>query len=199
MYASVNGERSKIIHKNELRLPGMHNIQNYLAAVCAVWGAVDVEAIRNVAMEFGGVEHRIEFVREKDGVRWYNDSIATTPTRTIAGLDSFGQKLIVIAGGYDKKVPFDPMVPKVVEKVKTLVLIGATADKIETAVRADSGFSASGMTIIRAGSLEEAVEQAAAAAHSGDIVSLSPACASFDMFPNYETRGRRFKELVNAL
>ena len=177
----------------------MHNIQNYLAAVCAVWGAVDVEAIRNVAMEFGGVEHRIEFVREKDGVRWYNDSIATTPTRTIAGLDSFGQKLIVIAGGYDKKVPFDPMVPKVVEKVKTLVLIGATADKIETAIRADSGFSASGMTIIRAGSLEEAVEQAAAAAHSGDIVSLSPACASFDMFPNYETRGRRFKELVNAL
>ena len=199
LYASVNGKRSKIIHKNELRLPGMHNIQNYLAAVCAVWGAVDVEAIRNVAMEFGGVEHRIEFVREKDGVRWYNDSIATTPTRTIAGLDSFGQKLIVIAGGYDKKVPFDPMVPKVVEKVKTLVLIGATADKIETAVRADSGFSAWGMTIIRAGSLEEAVEQAAAAAHSGDIVSLSPACASFDMFPNYETRGRRFKELVNAL
>ena len=96
-------------------------------------------------------------------------------------------------------MPFDPMVPKVVEKVKTLVLIGATADQIETAVRADSGFSASGMTIIRAGSLEEAVEQAAAAAHSGDIVSLSPACASFDMFPNYETRGRRFKELVNAL
>lgn len=194
-----HGKVTPVVHRDEIRIPGMHNVDNFLTAIAAVGEEVDDESIRRVAREFGGVEHRIEFVREKDGVRWYNDSIATTPTRTIAGLDSFGQKLIVIAGGYDKKVPFDPMVPKVVEKVKTLVLIGATADKIETAVRADSGFSASGMTIIRAGSLEEAVEQAAAAAHSGDIVSLSPACASFDMFPNYETRGRRFKELVNAL
>ena len=133
MIAKMKPGENRLPSEDDLaRLMGISRAKMCIRdSVCAVWGAVDVEAIRNVAMEFGGVEHRIEFVREKDGVRWYNDSIATTPTRTIAGLDSFGQKLIVIAGGYDKKVPFDPMVPKVVEKVKTLVLIGATADKIE--------------------------------------------------------------------
>lgn len=196
---SVNGERTKIMHANEIKLPGLHNIENYLAAICATWGYVDREAIYNVAVEFDGVEHRIEFVREKDGVRWYNDSIATTPTRTIAGLESFDQKLVIIAGGYDKKIPFDPLIPKLVERVKTLILIGATADTIEAEVRAIPGFDPAELAILRAGSLEEAVKKAAEAAGPGDIVSLSPACASFDMFPNYGTRGRRFKELVNAL
>ena len=199
LYMSVNGERIKIMHAAEIKLPGLHNIENYLAAICATWGYVDREAIYNVAVEFDGVEHRIEFVREKDGVRWYNDSIATTPTRTIAGLESFDQKLVIIAGGYDKKIPFDPLIPKLVERVKTLILIGATADTIEAEVRAHPGFDPAELAILRAGSLEEAVKKAAEAAGPGDIVSLSPACASFDMFPNYGTRGRRFKELVNAL
>lgn len=199
IYMSVNGERTKIMHAAEIKLPGLHNIENYLAAICATWGYVDREAIYNVAVEFDGVEHRIEFVREKDGVRWYNDSIATTPTRTIAGLESFDQKLVIIAGGYDKKIPFDPLIPKLVERVKTLILIGATADTIEAEVRAYPGFDPAELAILRAGSLEEAVKKAAEAAGPGDIVSLSPACASFDMFPNYGTRGRRFKELVNAL
>lgn len=147
---SVNGERTKIMHAAEIKLPGLHNIENYLAAICATWGYVDREAIYNVAVEFDGVEHRIEFVREKDGVRWYNDSIATTPTRTIAGLESFDQKLVIIAGGYDKKIPFDPLIPKLVERVKTLILIGATADTIEAEVRAFPGFDPAELAILRA-------------------------------------------------
>lgn len=199
IYVSVNGSRTKIMHAAEIRLPGLHNIQNYLAAICATWGHVDVDAIYNVATEFGGVEHRIEFVRELDGVKWFNDSIATSPTRTIAGLDSFSQRLIIIAGGYDKKLPFEPLVPKLIEKVKTLILTGATADKIEAAVRAGDGFSESGLEIIRVENLEAAVNAAKSAAKPGDVVSLSPACASFDCYPNFEARGHHFKELVKEL
>lgn len=132
---ALNGKKTKIMHQSEIKLPGLHNVENYLAAISAVWGDVDIQAIADVANEFGGVEHRIELVRELDGVKYYNDSIATTPTRTIAGLDSFSQKLIVIAGGYDKKIPFEPLAPKLMEKSKVLILTGATADKIETAVK----------------------------------------------------------------
>ncbi|MBQ5902683.1 MAG: UDP-N-acetylmuramoyl-L-alanine--D-glutamate ligase, partial [Clostridia bacterium] len=116
----------KIMNKHEIRIPGEHNVENYLAAISAVWGYVDVETIVKVAREFGGVEHRIEFVREKDGVKYYNDSIATSPTRTIAGLKAFNQKLIVLAGGYDKHIPFEPLAPYAVEKIKVLILTGPT-------------------------------------------------------------------------
>jgi len=150
-------------------------------------------------VEFGGVEHRIELVREKNGVKWYNDSIATTPTRTIAGLDSFQQKLILIAGGYDKKIPFEPLAPKLMEKVKVLILTGTTADKIEQAVKSYSGYDASQLKILRAKDLPDAVRLADGQAKDGDIVSLSPACASFDAYPNFESRGQHFKELVRAL
>lgn len=199
IYMSVNGKVTKIMHANEIKIPGMHNVENYLAAICAVWGYVDIEAIYNVAVEFGGVEHRIELVRKLDGVKWYNDSIATTPTRTIAGLDSFDQKLIIIAGGYDKKIPFEPLVPKLMEKVKLLILTGVTADKIEAAVRAYPGYDPAQLAIVRAQDLADAVRVAHESAKSGDVVSLSPACASFDAYPNFEARGRHFKELVNAL
>ncbi|MCR5123358.1 MAG: UDP-N-acetylmuramoyl-L-alanine--D-glutamate ligase, partial [Ruminococcus sp.] len=124
------GVTTPIVHKDDIRIPGMHNVDNYLTAISAVWGEVSVESIVNTAMTFGGVEHRIEFIRELDGVKWYNDSIATSPTRVMAGLNSFNQKIIIIAGGYDKKIPYEPMADLVNEKVKILILLGATGPKI---------------------------------------------------------------------
>ena len=189
----------KIMNKHEIRIPGEHNVENYLAAISAVWGYVDVETIVKVAREFGGVEHRIEFVREKDGVKYYNDSIATSPTRTIAGLKAFNQKLIVLAGGYDKHIPFEPLAPYAVEKIKVLILTGPTADAIEKAIRSDKNFDNCGMKILRSESLEQSVKMAHEIAKEGDIVSLSPACASFDAYPNFEERGNHYKKLVNEL
>ncbi len=183
----------------DIRIPGIHNVANYLAAICAVWGQVTPENMHKVATQFGGVEHRIEFVRELGGVKWYNDSIATSPTRVVAGLRSFDRKIIVIAGGYDKKIAFEPLAPDIVERVSTLILTGPTADKIEAAVTTHCGYRVGGPTILRAADLPQAVNTAYTIAKEGDIVSLSPACASFDAYPNFEARGRHFKELVHAL
>lgn len=198
IYASVNGRKTKIMHAGEISLPGTHNIANCLAAICAVWGYVDLEAIVNVCMEFTGVEHRIEFVRELNGVKWYNDSIATSPTRTIAGLEAFEQPIILLAGGYDKKIPFEPLAPKILEHVKTLILMGNTAGKLEAAVTSCEGYHGI-PNIIQSKNMEDAVCKAANVAQEGDIVSLSPACASFDAYPNFEERGHHFKKLVNRL
>ena len=170
-----------------------------LTAIAAVWGLVPPEVIRHVANTFPGVEHRIEFVRELDGVRWYNDSIATSPTRTIAGLESFDQKLIIIAGGYDKHLDYTPLAGPVLEHVKALILTGATADKIEKAVTSHPGYAESGLVLRRAATLDEAVAIAHSIAEAGDIVSLSPASASFDCYPNFEVRGQCYKALVNGL
>jgi len=199
IYHSNGGRAVKLLNRSEIKLPGLHNVENILAAISAVWNAASTKAICDAAREFGGVEHRIEFIREINGAKWYNDSIATSPTRTIAGLLSFEQKLTVIAGGYDKNIPFEPMVNTVINKVKTLILTGATADKIEAAVRAGEGFAESGIKIIKAANLDEAVSIAYSEAKAGDIVTLSPACASFDSFKNFEERGRYFKKLVNEL
>lgn len=193
------GFTTQIMLASDIRLPGVHNVENYLAAISAVWGEVSNEVIVKVAREFSGVEHRIEFVREVDGVKWYNDSIATSPTRVLAGLNSFEQKLIVIAGGYDKKISFKPMSGTVNEKVKTLILLGVTADKIEKAITESDNYNSEKIKIYRVNSMEEAVQKAKEIAKPGDIVSLSPACASFDMYPNFEARGLHFKKLVNSL
>ena len=187
------------MNKSDIRIPGGHNVQNYLAAISAVWGFVEKQNIVKVAENFGGVEHRIEFVRELDGVKWYNDSIATSPTRAIAGLNSFNQKLIIIAGGYDKHIPFDPFAKKAITNIKLLILTGATADAIESCIKKQEGFEQSGLEIIRVKDIKEAVEVAKSRAKAGDIVSLSPACASFDAFPNFAVRGNYFKQLVNEL
>ncbi|XOQ43537.1 MAG: UDP-N-acetylmuramoylalanine--D-glutamate ligase [Clostridium sp.] len=197
----VNGaERTRVMHASDIRIPGRHNIENYLAAICAVWGYVSIDDIVSVAKSFAGVEHRNEFVREFEGVRYYNDSIGTTPSRTINGaLSLFDQRILLIAGGYDKNIPFDPLGPVIADKVKTLVLIGQTADKIEQAVVSAPNYNPENTKIFHAETLEEAVNICRREAVSGDIVSLSPACASFGMFPNYETRGERFKDIVNAL
>ena len=183
----------------EIRIPGMHNVENFLGVIAALWGEVSPELFCTVAREFAGVEHRIEFVRELDGVKWYNDSIASNPTRTIAGLYSFNQKLCIIAGGYDKKIPFQPLADPVAERVKLLILTGPTADKIEAAVKASPKYDPAQCRILRAKDLPEAVALARQETVPGDIVSLSPACASFDAYPNFEVRGQHFKELVRAL
>lgn len=193
------GEITPVIHKDDIRIPGMHNVENFLGVIAALWGAVDVQDIVKIAREFGGVEHRIEFVREVRGVKWYNDSIATSPTRVLAGLRSFDQKIIVLAGGYDKKIPFEPMAETVCERVKLLVLMGVTADKIEAAVKGAKNYDPQNIRILRADSMEQAVQLAYENAQNGDIVTLSPACASFDWYPNFEVRGQHFKRLVKEL
>lgn len=189
----------KLFHKSEIKIPGEHNVENYLGAIATVWGLVEPEVMRHVANTFAGVEHRIEFVREIGGVKFYNDSIASSPTRSIAGLYAFSQKIIMIAGGYDKKIPYEPLGPVVCERVKKLVLMGATAPKIEAAVRAAENFAGSGLEIVHASDMRQAVKLAFKGAQSGDVISLSPASASFDLYKNFEVRGRHFKEIVNSL
>ena len=185
---------------SQIRIPGWHNVENYMAAIAAVWGDVEPETIRRVAETFAGVEHRAEFVRELRGVKYYNDSIATSPTRVISGMLSlFPQKILMIAGGYDKHIPFEPLGPVVCGKVKTLILMGATAQKIEDAVKAAENYKEGAPEILRVENMEQAVAAAAAHAQPGDIVSLSPASAAFDLYPNFEVRGRHYKELVNGL
>lgn len=193
------GSDTRLMAQEDILLPGGHNVENYLAALAATSEYVSPEAAREVARTFRGVEHRIEFVREKNGVRWYNDSIATSPSRTIAGLHAFKQKLILIAGGSDKNIPFAPLAPEINRNVKTLILTGATAQKIEEAVTSSPEYNPAALTILHARDMADAVRQADAAAQPGDIVSLSPACASFDSYPNFEARGEHFKELVHAL
>ena len=193
-------EELPVIKATNIKIPGNHNVENYLAAISAVWGFVSVDVIHQVACSFGGVEHRAEFVRELDGVKYYNDSIGTSPTRTASGtLSLYDRKIILIAGGYDKKIPFDSLGPVIVDKVKTLILMGATADKIEASVKAAPAYHSGTPKIIRVSSMEEAVKTAKEQSENGDIVSLSPACASFDLYPNFEARGNHFKTLVNAL
>lgn len=182
----------------DIKLPGVHNVENYMAAIAAVDGLVPDEIIARFAREFGGVEHRIELVRTWHGIRFYNDSIASSPSRTIAGLRSFPEKVILIAGGYDKHIPFDALGPEVVKHVKLLVLCGATAEKIEQAVRNAPEYAPGRPEILHAAPFEKAVEAARNAAVEGDVVTLSPACAAFDQFKNFAERGKVFKTIVNS-
>ncbi len=188
-----DGVVTPFLAQKDVKLRGLHNIENLLAAAAAVWGEVPVEAIRQVGSTFTGVEHRIEPVRTLDGVLYYNDSIGTSPTRTIAGLRSFDRKVILIAGGYDKHIPYEPLAPEIIAHVKNLVLMGATGPRIEQAVRECPGFDEAALPIQHADNMQHAVELARAAAKPGDIIILSPASASFDLYPNFEVRGREFK------
>lgn len=193
-----DGTVTQIMPASDIRLPGRHNIANYCTAIAAVWGLVQPEQIREVARTFGGVEHRIEFVREADGVKYYNDSIATSPSRVISGVRAFNQKIIAIQGGSDKGNDLSVMVPDLLTHVKILILNGATADKIEQAVLAAPDYDPDQLQIIKVKDLAQAVEAARKAAQPGDIVSLCPACPAFDQFKTFEYRGREFKRLVNA-
>ena len=191
------GER-KLMTTADIRIPGVHNVENYMAAIAAVDGLIPDGVIVKFAREFGGVEHRIEWVRTYHGVKFYNDSIASSPSRCIAGLRSFKQKVILIAGGYDKHIPFDALGPEVVEHVKLLVLCGATADKIRAAVENAPTYREGFPKIMEVTPFEKAVETARDLAEEGDIVTLSPACAAFDQFKNFMVRGKTFKAIVNG-
>lgn len=199
---NINGKKEIIEKIENVKLVGIHNVANICAAASSVLHLTGKEAISKVVTTFGGVEHRMEMVRELDGVKWYNDSIGTSPTRTIAGLVSFYKKIFLIAGGYDKNLSYDVLAGPIVDKVKVLLLIGKTADKIEKAVREElrtKGTDEQGIEIIRLNTLEECVELANSRAKEGDIVVMSPASASFDMYKNFEERGQHFKRLVNSL
>ena len=188
-----------VLPVEDILLPGVHNVENYMAAIGAVGHLVDAKVIRQVATSFAGVEHRIELVRTLRGVRYYNDSIASSPTRTIAGLHSFDQKVILIAGGYDKKIPFDELGTEITEHVKVLSLSGTTADKIRAAVETAPGYRPGRPEILQSDSFEQAVQAAHRAARPGDVVLMSPACASFDQFQNFMLRGQAFKRIVDEL
>ncbi len=188
-----------VLSAEEIKLPGLHNLENYMAAIAAVDAMVPDEVIRNYARTFGGVEHRIELVRELDGVKYYNDSIASSPTRTIAGLRSFRQKVILIAGGYDKHLDYTVIGPEIVEHVKALILTGATSSKIKIAAMKAAGYDAGALPIVECENLKTAVYEARKLARPGDVVILSPASASFDQFKNFMERGDTFKKFVNEL
>ena len=191
----------EILNIKDIKIPGMHNVENYMAAIAAVSGLVSKDVIVNVAKTFGGVEHRIELVRTLDGVKYYNSSIDSSPNRTINTLRVFPNKVIMIAGGKDKGIPYDEIGPALAEHVKVLILIGATSDKIQEALDAEINKTGNGkdIEVIRATSYEDAVNTARSKAHEGDVVLLSPASTSFDMFRNFEERGNLFKKIVNEL
>ena len=201
IFFRTDNQTRKILNIDEIKIPGLHNVENYMAAIAAVEGLVEDDVIRAVARQFNGVEHRIELVRKVNGVSYYNDSIATSPSRAIAGLRSFSQKVIMIAGGYDKHIPFSPLAPEIVSHVKLLILCGATADMIRAAVEACQEYknAAHKPEIIMAATLQQAVDTAYTNALPGDIVTLCPACAAFDQFSNFMERGKTYKQMIASL
>ena len=197
IWGRYGGTEREILKTAEIRLPGVHNVENYMAAIAALEGLVPDEAMRTVAREFGGVEHRIELVRILRGVRYYNDSIATSPDRTIAGLNSFDRKVILIAGGKDKGIPYDSLGPVVNEHVKLLLLCGASSGVIRKAVEQAENYD--GLEILDVTDYREALAIAQSRAAEGDIVTLSPASTAFDRYANFMERGREYKKLVMEL
>ena len=185
-----------ILNSSDIKLPGRHNIENYMTAIGLTWGFVSRETILEVARSFGGVEHRCELVREFEGVKYYNSSIDSSPTRTEAALMAFSQKVIVICGGYDKHIPYEPLAKPLIDRAKAVILTGATAPKIKNALLSSAEYKGE-PPIYESETFEGAVELSKKIAVSGDIVILSPASASFDRFKNFEERGKYFKQLVN--
>ncbi len=192
---TMDGEL-QVVETEDILLPGRHNIENYMAAISVTWGLVSRESVEAVAKTFRGVEHRLEFVREKDGVKYYNSSIDSSPTRTAAALSALKERPIVICGGYDKNIPFEPLALALADRAKAVVLTGATAGKIMQAIDTCSAFDKDSIPVITAPDFKEAVKSARDMAKEGDTVLLSPACASFDAFPNFAVRGNTFKRIV---
>ena len=194
----TDGKCEKILNKNDIKLRGIHNYENICAALAATETVASKEAQIEAVKNFKGVEHRLEFVREIDGVKYYNDSIGTSPASTIAGLNAFDENIILLAGGSDKGLDYKEIGEVIAKKVGTLILTGPTAQKIEEATKQALSEEKS-IEIIHTNNLEESVKVAKEKARSGDIVLLSPASASFDAFKNFEERGNYFKTLVNNL
>lgn len=191
--------RKHIINTKDIHLRGMHNYENVCAAIGATKSFIDMDIITTAIKNFKGVEHRIEFIRELDGVKWYNDSIGTSPTRTMAGLKSFDEDIILIAGGYDKHLDYEPLAKPIVDKVKSLILIGQTSEKIHNAVSKELEEQGKEMNIYQCDEFSQIVEVARKIAKPGQVVLFSPASASFDLFKNFEERGNIFKKMVNNL
>ena len=195
-----NKLRTHIINTNEIGLIGRHNYQNVCAALAATKTLVSEEKALEVIRNFTGVHHRLELTKtDESGSKWYNDSASTSPTRTISGLNSFNKKVILIAGGYDKNLDYEPIAKPIVEKCKSLILIGQTKTKILNAVTHELKKQNKKMNILEASSLDEAITLAKQECMQNDIVLFSPASASFDMFNNAYQRGDLFKERVNDL
>lgn len=196
---SDDGLRRHIISTKNINLRGIHNYENICAAVAATESIVSVEDQAKAIKNFKGVEHRLELVRKINDIPWYNDSIGSSPTRTIAGLNSFNEKIVLIAGGYDKNLNYKPIAKPILDKVSNLILLGQTADKIALVVRQEARLENKSVKIYKAESLEEAIQIAKDVAKLGEVVLFSPASASFDMFKNFEERGNKFKEIIQKM
>ena len=194
-----DGIRKHILDTKDILLRGEHNYENVATALAATKDLVEQEIAVNAVKEFKAVEHRLEFVREINKVKWYNDSVSSSPTRTIAGLNSFEEEIVLIAGGYDKNLDYTPIAKPILEKVKTLILLGQTSGKIFEAVKNEEEKTNKKIDIYMCNTLEEAVNLAKKSAKQEQVVLFSPASASFDMFKNFADRGEQFKNLVNNL
>lgn len=194
-YIYYNGK--KILNKNDIKLRGIHNLENIATALTAIIDLIDLDKSIKVIKNFNGVEHRLEFVREINNVKWYNDSVSSSPTRTIAGLYSYDEKIVLIAGGYDKHLDYTNIAKPILDKVTKLILMGDTKEKIYNAVT--TSVMNPNIEIYKCNTLQEVVDKAKEVAIPGEIVLFSPASASFDMFKNFADRGNQFKDLVNKL
>ena len=194
-----DGIRTHILDCKDVLLRGEHNFENIATAIAATSSLVDIDKSIDTIKEFKAVEHRLEYVRTIDDVKWYNDSVSSSPTRTIAGLKSFDEDIVLIAGGYDKNLDYTPIAKPILKKVKTLILLGQTSGKIFDAVKEEEEKENKNIDIFMVNTLEEAVNLARKQAKVGEIVLFSPASASFDMFKNFADRGNQFKELVKKL
>ena len=191
--------RKHILNTEDVILRGNHNYQNIATAIAATSSLVDCETAVKAIKEFKPVEHRIEFIREIDGVKWYNDSASSSPSRTLSGINAFKEKIVLIAGGYDKNLDYAPLAKPIIEKVKTLILIGQTSGKIYEVVKSELEKENKNLDIYMCETLEETIPIAKKNAGKGDVVLFSPASASFDMFKNFADRGNKFKDLVKGL
>lgn len=201
---SARSLTEKVVSREDILLPGDHNAENYataIAAVLALEGKIPAEAVKEVAKTFGGVRHRLELVRVLRGVKYYNSSIDSSPTRTAAAISALTCPIRIICGGYDKNIPYEPLADALIncENIKTVVLTGATAGKIKKALTEREDFESSGIELIEKDDFTEATLAAADSAKEGDAVLLSPASASFDRFANFEERGNFFKKIVNEM
>lgn len=196
IYIKENGKARKVINTSDIKLVGRHNVENYMTAIALTAGLASADAVYEVASTFNGVEHRLEFVRELDGVKYYNGSIDSSPTRTIAALSCFTAPVVVILGGYDKNLDYEPLCGPLYEHAHTAVLTGQNAEKIYKALCGHG--VPDDFEIIKEPDFEKAVYAAKNAAKPGDVVILSPAAASFDRFKNFEERGKIYKSIVQS-
>ena len=186
-----------VLDCKKLKLRGVHNYENICTCLAATSELIDMDKAIKAICDFGGVEHRLEFVREINGVKWYNDSVSSSPTRTIAGLNSYSEKIVLIAGGYDKNLDYTPIARPILDHVSKLILFGATSNKIYDAVIKEK--SNENIEIYKENNLDDVVKKAKEVSIPGEIVLFSPASASFDMFKNFADRGIQFKDKVNKL